>query len=179
MEEVVEALNRWTRFVEKVVIVKSNHDEFLERYLREGKYIFDAMNHRFSLDLAAAMMDGNDPLKHAMDMLKLKHPEQFTWLKRDDDYIVARINIGNHGDKGANGARGSIKSIENAYGLSVTGHSHSPEILRGSWVVGTSSHLRLDYVSGPSSWQHTSCLLYPNGSRQLINVIEGKWRLPK
>ena len=65
---------------------------------------------------------------------------------------------------------------ENAYGLSVTGHAHTPEILRGAWQVGTTSKLNLDYTKGsPSSWFQTACLVYPNGSRQLISVVDGKW----
>ncbi len=90
---------------------------------------------------------------------------------------MADIELGAHGDKGANGARGSLLAMENAYGNSVSGHSHTPEILRGAWQVGTTSLLKLEYVKGPSSWMHTSCLVYPNGSRQLINAINGLWRL--
>ena len=90
---------------------------------------------------------------------------------------MANVELGAHGDKGANGARGSLHAMENAYGNSVSGHSHSPEILRGAWQVGTCSYLKLEYNQGPSSWLHSSCLLYPNGARQLINVIGGQWRL--
>lgn len=30
---------------------------------------------------------------------------------------------------------------------------------------------------GASSWLNTHCLLYANGKRSLINVIDGEWRL--
>jgi hypothetical protein len=162
--------------VDEIVIVKSNHDEFLERYLQEGQYVKDPQNHRLSLMLSLKMLDGEDPLRCGVEMHGLKS-SKIRWLRRDEDFKVARIQLGAHGDLGANGAKGSLRSTEAAYGNSVSGHTHSSEILRGAWQVGTSSYLKLLYNRGPSSWMHTSCLVYPNGSRQLINSINGRWRL--
>ena len=179
LQHVRDDLNELSTWVNKLVIVKSNHDEFLSRYLEEARYAKDPHNHAVSLKLADAMVnDGKDPLKFAIvELYGLKRSNKIKWLERDEDYKVARIQCGNHGDKGANGARGSIKSMEDAYGDSVSGHSHSPEILRGAWKTGTSTHLKLLYNKGPSSWMQTSCLIYPNGSRQLISVINGYWKL--
>jgi hypothetical protein len=170
-------INMWTSFVPEVTIVKSNHDEFLELYLRKGWYADDPQNHRISLHLALAMLDNLDPLRYGVENLGLENKSKVKWLARDEDFRIARIQLGAHGDKGANGSRGSLRAMEGAYGNSVSGHSHSPEILRGAWQVGTSSKLKLSYNKGPSSWLHTSCLVYENGSRQLINVIEGQYRL--
>lgn len=175
--ELVGDLDYLTSLVDKVTIVKSNHDEFMDRYLKSGYYVKDPQNHRYSLDLARELMDGNDPLQFAVDQIGLKQPSKIRWLDRDEDFKVAGIQLGAHGDLGANGARGGIKNIEGSYGLSVTGHSHTPEILRGAYQVGTSSYLKLSYNRGPSSWMHSSCLVYPDGSRQMINSINGEWRL--
>jgi hypothetical protein len=164
-------------FVEEIIIVKSNHDEFLDRYLAEGRYIEDAHNHEIAVWLAGKMLKGENPVKAFMESVQIKGAEKIRWLERDEDYKIAGIELGAHGDKGANGARGSLLAMEHAYGNSVSGHSHTPEILRGAWQVGTTSLLKLGYNQGPSSWMHTACLVYPNGSRQLINIIEGKWRL--
>jgi hypothetical protein len=164
----------------EVVVVKSNHDQFLERYLQEAKYVDDPQNHRIALQLALQILDGNDPLRYAVsDMLVLdaKTKSKVKWLSIDNDYRIEGIQCGAHGHLGANGSRGSIEAMETAYGYSVTGHSHTPQILRGAWCVGTSSLLKLDYNKGVSSWLHSSCLIYPGGSRQLINCIDGQWRL--
>lgn len=170
-------LNHAAEDVDEVIIVKSNHDEFLERYLSEGRYVKDPQNHRLSLDLAAAFMDGKDPLKTGIARYNIPNKGKIRWLSRDEDFKIANIQLGAHGDKGSSGTRGNIRSTEAAYGNSVTGHSHTPEILRGAFVVGTSTPLRLIYTKGPSSWMNTHCLLYPNGSRQLINIINGEYRL--
>jgi len=165
---------------DEVVVVKSNHDQFLERYLQEVKYVNDPQNHRLSLTLALQFLDRNDPLKFAINNICLKNDIVTTkvkWLAIDDDYRVEGIQCGAHGHLGANGAKGSIEAMESAYGNSVSGHSHTPQILRGAWCVGTSSLLKLEYNRGASSWLHSSCLIYPGGSRQLINCIDGRWKL--
>lgn len=162
--------------VDEVVMVKSNHDEFLPRYLQSGFYVKDPQNHKVALKLADAMLDGKDPLRYGVEVVAGFDLPNVRWLGRDEDYKVAKIQLGSHGDKGPNGSRGSLANMEAAYGSSVTGHSHTPEILRNAWAVGTSSLLKLTYNVGPSSWMHTSCLIYPDGSRQLINVIFGRWR---
>lgn len=180
IEQLASDLEELTNLVDEVIIVKSNHDEFLTRYLQSGYYVKDPQNHRYSLELAIKAIDGEDPLKYAVESCgKLKNKDKVRWLDRDENYLIAGIQLGAHGDIGANGSRGGLRNIESAYNLSVTGHTHTPEILRGAWCVGTSSLLRLNYNRGPSSWMHTSCLVYENGCRQLINCIEGRWRVKK
>lgn len=165
--------------VKKIVVKKSNHDEFLNRYLDSGFYVDDRDNHLYSLDLAKEMILGRDPLKFAVEQTNLvKKFEKITWLERDEEYLIGGIECGQHGDLGGDGKWGSMYELENNYGTCVTGHVHTPEILRGVWRVGTFSHLRLGYTRGASSWMNTLCLVYPNGMRQLINILEGgKWRI--
>ena len=68
-------------------------------------------------------------------------------------------------------------SLEIAYGAITAGHSHTAGILRDVFRVGTSTNMRLGYNNGASSWTHTNSSTYKNGSRQLINLIEKKWKL--
>lgn len=162
---------------DEVDIVKSNHDEFLERYLEDGIFIKDPQNLRLSLTLAAAMHDGEDPLRFAVEtVIGLKSPKKVRWLKRDEDFKVAGIELGAHGDLGANGGPGSINSIESTYGNAVVGHTHSAEILRGVWRAGTTSLMDLKYNRGASGWTHSSVQVYPNGMRQMIFFFKGKFQ---
>ena len=177
MDLVVEAITRLAK-KSKVVIVKSNHDEWLDRYLETGLFLDDADNIRLCLELSLKALDGKDPLQAGIDdLLDSETKKRVRWLGRDESFKIARIELGAHGDKGPNGSRGSINGLEKAYGNCVIGHSHSPQILRGAWQVGTSTFLKVSYNKGPSSWMQTSCIVYPNGSRQLIHSVEGKWRL--
>lgn len=171
----------------RIIVVKSNHDEVLSRYLQEARYINDPVNLRFASQLVAPMIDGIDPLVYAIKniaklsnkpLTKLNQTAKILFLERDESFKIAGIELGVHGDIGANGSRGgNLGVFERSYGACVVGHSHSAEILRDVWRVGTTSQMRLDYTSGASSWTHSSCLVYANGSRQLIHNVNGRWRI--
>lgn len=168
-------LNDWSRIVNKITIVKSNHDEALDRYIIEGRWLNDPENLYDALPIVRAKMDGKDPLRFLIeDMCGLKHPDKIKWLNRDEDYVVYGIVNDAHGDKGANGSKGSMKSLEKSYFKATIGHSHTAGIFRNIYQVGTSTVLKLSYNSGPSSWTNTMCVQYPNGSRQLINIVRDK-----
>ena len=164
--------------IKKGIVVKSNHDEFLQRWLENGKFKYDPINFQAGCRLADYAVTGAvDILETGMRIYGGLKDSRVKFLRRDEDYKIAGIELGAHGDKGPNGARGSKPSLENSYGKCVIGHSHTPGILRGVYQVGTSSKFFLGYNIGPSSWMHCSCLVYPNGQRQLINSINGSWHL--
>lgn len=171
----LDELSSWPR--RRVVVVESNHDQFLQRYLEDGTYVLDPHNCRFAVKLVGdAFEESLVPLKNAVELSGLKNKTKVRWIMADEGYQIAGIELGAHGHIGSNGQRNpGLANIETCYGESVTGHSHTPEILRGAWRVGTSSYLRLSYNEGPSSWLHTSCIVYRNGARQLINSFDGRW----
>lgn len=170
----LNALSKWAK---ELVVVHSNHDDFLMRYLDEGMYVDDPQNHYFALKLALGAFEGKYPVKYAVELKGLK-AKNIRWLDYNDDFKLSGVVTGAHGHKGPNGARGSIISMERAYGDVISAHDHTPGILRKSWKVGTTSLLKMGYNDdSPSSWFHTSCLLYEGGARELINSINGKWKL--
>lgn len=177
---VARDIEKLSTYAEQLIIVASNHDKFLDQYLASGRYIEDPQNLRISLILALAMVDGRSPFEFGISRILGDHKwfrDGVRFLDIDEDYKICGINLGSHGHLGANGGKGSLTAMERAYGSSVSGHSHTPGILRGAWAVGTSSKLKLSYNKGPSSWLHTHCVVYPGGQRQLINIINKNWRL--
>ncbi len=162
-----------------LVVVKSNHDEWLERYLNEGSYTKDSTNHRLCLELAIAYLDGEMPLKFGVENYGyVEEPDRVLWLDRNDEHKIANMELGQHGDMGTAGKPATLESIEKDVGCAVVGHIHSPAIMRGVFRVGTSTSLQLDYnKKGASSWMHTHALVANDGSVQLINLIGGKYRL--
>ncbi len=171
-----ERINYLTERFEMVGIAKSNHDEFLDRYLAELGFIRDPQNMIIGLELAGVAARGQDPLKFAVERL-LKNPEKVKWFKADDDYKVGGNQLAAHGHRGPNGSRGNLAAMESAYGVCTTAHAHNAAILRRAKQIGCCCYLQQDYNLGPSNWIHCSALVYPNGSSQLINVIDGRWRL--
>lgn len=160
--------------VNKITVVKSNHDRHLDRYLTEGRFINDPLNFYISLDLCKKLIEGEDPLKYLLeDKLEMKC-NNIKWLKDDESYIRHGVELGLHGDTGANGSRGSAKVFEEGIGKCITAHKHGAFITREVFGVGTTGKLQMDYNRGMSSWTQTCCLLYENGCRQLINFIPTK-----
>ena len=170
--------------VKSGIVVKSNHDDFIDRWVRPYKFAKDPVNAEFGTLLAADIIQASkkgikkDFFKTALELNGApKNMHKIRWLSADDDYVVEDVHLGAHGDRAANGSRGSIKGLAKSYPKCVIGHSHTPGIFKGAFQVGTTSLLRLGYNKGPSSWVHCSCLVYRNGQRQLINSINGAWKL--
>ena len=159
----------------KVYVVASNHDEWLYNYLDEGRFIGDKGNDLMASQLYTGVLKGENALKYGLSLVG-KLPSNLEFIERDTGHKVLGYELGNHGDLGANGGRGSPRSIENANGKSITGHSHSAFKVRDTYKVGTSTKLRLDYNKGYSNWTQTNAVLYDTGTVQLLNTINKKWR---
>lgn len=171
----------------RAVIVPSNHDNFLSRWVTSTDWRSSPANAAFYLETAQAMLASTrmtaggavyaDPFKHWVD--RLKGSAQIRALTADESFRLADIECGLHGDRGPNGARGSLKNLSRLGARVISGHSHTPGIQEGHYQTGTSTPLRLEYTSGPSSWQNCHCVVYASGARALILFIDGAWRAPR
>ncbi len=162
------------------VIISSNHHDHITRWLEEADWRAEPWNakiyHEMWLGWLEAMDAGTTQFDPFAWWMKQHCKAKTYYLLRDYPFIVKDIHLSYHGDKGANGTRGSLTGFSKIGAKTVIGHTHSPGIEKGAYQIGTSSRLRLEYTSGPSSWMNTHCLIFPNGKRQLINVIDGRWR---
>lgn len=161
------------------VIVPSNHHNHIKRWLEETEWRHDMVNAKIYHEMWVAWLKAIDEAKdfHPFNWWMKQHDTTNTlWLTNDYPFIVEGIYLGYHGDRGPNGARGSIKNMSKIGAKTVIGHTHSPGIEKGCYQVGTSTWLSLEYTSGPSSWHNTHCLVHPNGKRQLVNIVDGEWR---
>lgn len=185
-EELTEAASELEEMVThlspdaEIVVVKSNHDQWLYDYLDKQEYTKEShpFNHSEALRISQEIIRGRDALEAGLEIY-MQNMDRVRFLDINEDYKILGWQIGNHGHKGAHGARGSLRSIENANGKSITGHSHVPGIYRDTWSVGTSTDLQLDYNTGYSGWMNTHALLYDvgrQGKPQLVNIINGKHR---
>jgi len=164
---------------DEVVVVMSNHHEFLWRYLNEGRYMKDKVNTRFGLRLASYMAekDENDPVEHGIRLLG-ELPDNIRFLKRTDDYRVKGYQLGAHGDKGVGLGYGSMVSKENDYGQSISGHVHQNQTMRRTHTVGTMLPLDMFYLRGsPHAWTNGHAVIYKNGQVQHLMIYKGEYKL--
>lgn len=168
------------------VVVDSNHDNALERWLREADYRTDPENALFFLECQLdkyRAIDRDDESHHVLrEALRREGlSDAILFLGPDDSFVLCDegsggIECGMHGHLGPNGSRGSPLGLSRMGRRANTGHTHSAEIVDGLYVAGTMSRLRLDYNRGPSSWSHSFIVTYPNGKRTIITCYNGKWR---
>jgi len=160
-----------------IYIIRSNHDEHLDRYLNEGRYINDRINYKISLLLAGYHLQGFNPIEK---WLEENYPDilsNVVFLKRDSSFKIANIECSAHGDISYNGIKATPLTLEKTYTKCTVGHAHTPKILRNVYVVGTMCKFKLSYTKGASSWNHTNCSIYSNGARQLLTTVNGDWKL--
>lgn len=165
------------------VIVGSNHNDMLRRWIVKADWKLDPVNADFYLETALAMVRGTQLTARGTE-----YPDPFAfWFRQakvpntrvldgDESLMLASVELGMHGDLGPNGARGSIRNLRRLGVKSVIGHSHTPGIDEGCYQVGTSTRLRLEYNHGASAWLNAHCLLNADGKRQLIVIVDGRWR---
>ena len=187
LKDAISWLDERAKQTKEVIVVPSNHDNMLFRWIRDNDWRDDPDNASFYLETALAMVNNIettsngsktiDPFVYWLRRLRDHHAGCVITPGVDEGYSVHGIELGLHGDKGPNGARGSINNLKRIGVKSVIGHTHSPGIAEGCYQTGTSSLLKLGYTSGPSSWMHTHCVIYANGKRSLVSIVDGKWKL--
>jgi hypothetical protein len=170
----------------QVVVVQSNHDNALLRWLREADYRLDPTNAIVFLECQLAVYRSllkADKAFHLLEwVLQARGCDKAVrFLRTDESFVIARdksggIECGMHGHEGPNGTRGSAGALSRMGRRANIGHSHSAQILDGLYVAGTSSKLDVGYNTGPSSWTHSHIVTYENGKRAVITLYAGSWR---
>ena len=174
-------LNYITRFGNRAVVVDSNHDQALERWLREADISQDPENaefyHRASMMIHMHIRKG-EPF-HVYQWAVTADgtiPSDSMFLREDDSFLLHGIEHGLHGHRGPNGARGNPRGFRSIGRKVNIGHMHSAGIFDGVYVAGVSGKLDMGYNKGPSSWSHSHILTYANGKRAIVTMKNGKWR---
>lgn len=168
----------------KTIVVDSNHDNALTRWLRESEFRADPANAEFYLRaqrmVYAALRKGDHTFHLLREVMKMMGvPTAVRFLQPDESHVVCRrsggIECGMHGHAGPNGSRGSPRAFSRMSRRVNTGHTHSAGIIDDAFTAGTCSLLRMSYNRGPSSWSHSHIVTYPNGCRTILTLWKGKW----
>jgi hypothetical protein len=164
-----------------VVIVRSNHDDFLDRWLKneDWKKQPTFKNAPLYMELSARLLKqygkGNEHVIGVIpELIKERFPKYIT-LDRSASYKVkGGWELGQHGDISANGSRGSLINFRKLNTKIIVGHYHTPGRKDGALSVGTSTKLRVGYNIGPSSWLQSHVIIHNDGKAQHINFIHDK-----
>lgn len=181
LKEALDFLNQTTPDYATNVIVASNHDSHFDRWLKETDIRKDPENAKIFHEISWKMYDfmdkNNQQVPMAFEAYCVdKLTKKAIFLKEPDTFKLHDIELAYHSHVGPNGARGSIAQFTKLPEKTVIGHSHSPQVNKGCYQVGTSSIFHMGYVRGPSSWDHVHCIIYRDGKRQIIFLRNGKFR---
>lgn len=167
------------------IFIPSNHPDALMRWIKEADWKTDPVNAEVYLETALQLVRSthatatgshtDDPFNYwAKQLMECAHRSEFP--SRMESVMLGGIELF-HGDKGPNGARGSITGFKRIGTRSGIAHSHTPGIEEGCTQVGTSTLKGLEYVSGPSSWMHSHALINADSTVTLLNMIQGDWKI--
>jgi hypothetical protein len=186
VREVAEFLGWVGRDWCETVVVDSNHDRAMERWLAEGDFKRDPVNALYYLEASLALyraIASRDEDFHLLEWAIKREGTQegISFLREDESYVICReqsggIECGMHGHLGPGGKPGNIRAFARMGRRTNTGHGHWAGIYHGSWQAGTSSLLDLGYNRGPSNWSHSHIITYPEATRSIVTMWNGRWR---
>ncbi|MFA7101558.1 MAG: hypothetical protein WC196_07565, partial [Bacilli bacterium] len=157
--------------VKDIVVVYSNHTDFIHHFLELGEFVKDAVNAVYAAECFIDFAKGENPIEKRLKTKKTK------FLKRDESYKICGVELGMHGHLGASGSRGNLRQYFYRLGSCIVGHSHKPEIIGNAYSVGTLSEMDLGYNTGLGAWIWGTVALYANGGRQNLIFVDEKWKL--
>jgi hypothetical protein len=155
------------------VIPAANHNDFIDRWLQTCDWRKEG-NKAAYLEYAGITARGEAPRGIIAYILE-KEFDHIKCLGVDESYNVMGWELSCHGDRGANGSRGSAIQFKNLNVKTVTAHTHSASKMDGHCCVGTLTMLRMGYNLGMSAWSVTNLLIYPNGKAQHVHLTRGKY----
>lgn len=159
----------------EIRIVLSNHNLWLHRWLKEGRFTKEPHNTRLGSMLFDAYVNGSDPLLVALKHFGIKNLRRVTFVD-ETNWEQAGVELGQHGHIGPGGSRGSIRTLQEAANRIVFGHTHKTERRNFAVNVGTGTDLRQGYNrEGPSAWSTSFAAISENGEIQVFIMREGEW----
>ena len=190
-DSVYEELVRGWKFHDEMAgskrsaIINSNHTNArLDWYMNNTDWRADLSNAEFYLETALNMVKTlrktqaghtyEDPFIYWGKRLT-KAPNVF-FPDVDESFKIAGIECTYHGHTGPGAARSATLDNMRRIGDKVVfAHTHTPGTEEGAMSAGTSTHLRLGYNAGPSSWFNSHVGIFPNGKRTHVFIMNGRW----
>lgn len=172
----------WCQFV----LVDSNHDRALSKWLEEVDYRNDPQNAEVFLELQRRQYQAireRDENFHLLEYaLQQRGVDKVRFLREDESFVICRdsaggIECGEHGHLGLNGAKAAPISFAKMARRANRGHTHSASIIDGQYTAGVKARPKgFKYRKGPSSWTQSDLVTFTNGKRQVITWWKNNWR---
>jgi hypothetical protein len=180
----VNAVNSIARWGDHTVhVVRSNHDQMLDRWLNSANPHDDPENARYWCEMWARLFaeydrSGKIGDAFALEAKRLGCEPNVHFLELNESLIIKDVNHGFHGHIGIGGSRGTPMAYVKLGCKTSTGHTHAPGITDGNMRAGVGGSLNHGYNNLPGTWLNANIHLDSRGKRQLIITVNGRFRAP-
>lgn len=179
LDQVSKFLARVDRPGTVSVVVPSNHDDMIIRWLKRVNHKTDPRNMRFYHEASLAALDQIDA-GEGVDLLKWhlgpKHPNVIFIPPNRPTFILKGIEFGQHGHLGPNGNHRMTAKGYTILAIKINkGHDHTAAIYDGVFSAGV-MELEHGYNIGYSSWSRSIVLTYHNGKRTIVTLRGNSYR---
>lgn len=166
-------------------VIRSNHDEALDRWVEEHDDQRDPPNNKYWHELCARLWNdfeqtGTFPDAFPAEMRRLAedYPELagVHFLTINEELVILKIAYHFHGHNGVGGTRGTPASYRKLGVKVVLAHYHYFYIGDGVYVTGHNSVEDHNYNKLPNAWTQGNVMTYADGKRTIMAVIDGAWR---
>tara|TARA_R110001592_G_scaffold128057_5_gene340092 strand:- start:2809 stop:4383 length:1575 start_codon:yes stop_codon:yes gene_type:complete len=175
--EIDYMLSQLGRFenVDDVVIVRSNHDEHLDKFLKinDWRKLPTTKNSMAYMKYSHMLLNqyGSGNVVGVIPQVINERFPKYKCFSTQDSYRIKGWEVSQHGDIGANGSRGSSPQFRKLNTKLITAHTHSPTRADSHVCVGTTTKLRLSYNKGASGWLQSHAIIHQDGKVQQIHFI--------
>ena len=186
IESAARTLNRYLKMFKNILIVRSNHDAFLDRELESSDWAHGDKDYKMFCAAAMAMSDGKNPVeflvREALEKLPDYDPEtgkNVRWMRANEVVTIEGVDVSIHGHDGGNGKKGNARALEASIARNaVIGNSHSPQVIAGLFVVGMECDAVQEYTKHDpgGNWLPACCVIHPGGAKQLVFYTNGRLR---
>jgi len=167
------------------VVIRSNHDNALERWLSSRDGAMDPANsalwHRLNAIWHDAAKQGRRMSMFEYVLREALPNEDFRFVDAQQSFEIcaphAPIECGLHGHNGPNGSRGGPASFSRIVPRVNAGHTHRPCIREGYYSAGTNGNMVPPWMDGPTGWAPADIITHASGKRQILIKNEKGWRL--
>lgn len=182
MKRTAEFVSATRRSWSECLVVASNHDCMLLRWLRESDFREDPLNALYFLQLSLALHrrlaegDTADGIfEHALRELAPDGLAGVRFLLDGESHRIAVSEVAIHGHKGPDGRTGGFQALERLGLRATIGHTHRPTSRDGLVSTGV-CQTDLAYARGPlTAWAIGHVAIQFNGARQHLLFHGGKF----
>jgi predicted phosphodiesterase len=170
----------------EIVIDRSNHPDWLAKWVdNTDNSLTTPYNDKVKTELKMAMLRGEDPfiyaLKNGVNGSVPVNPNKFKRvIFPQNSFKVGpdhrQVELAEHGDKGANGAKASIQAFARGTDRAIYGHTHKNERKNGIVNIGTFTPMLMSYNKGGfSNWSNSLAVVDEHGGIQVLTFNNGEW----